>query len=68
MGLIDDKGAASILKWLDNGKKFEPKIVEINTEKLPLELKVRNDNEEATLMMILMRNGIKFNITKFSDN
>jgi hypothetical protein len=66
MGLIDDKGAASILKWMDSGKKFEPKTIKIDINGEPFELIVKNDNEEATLQMILMRNGIKF--TKFSDN
>ena len=68
MSLIDEKQTASILGWLDAGKKYEPKVVKIKAGLDSLELKVKNDTEQATLELILMRNGIKFDITKFSEN
>jgi hypothetical protein len=67
MTLIDDKGAASIVKWLDSGKKYDPQTFTILTE-TPIDLHVKNDSEEATLRLILMRNGLKFTINKFCEN
>lgn len=67
MTLIDDKGAASILKWMDAGKKYDPQVFTILTEPA-IDIQVKNDSEEATLRMILMRNGLKFTINKFCEN
>lgn len=67
MPLIDEKGVATAMKWINNGKKFDARKIKINSE-IPIEILVKNEDELGILKFLLMRSKINYDITKVSEN
>lgn len=65
--LIDDAGAKAIAGWLKK-ETNENHLVSFTINGTIVTLSTNTENEFGTLKLILMRNGIRFDIDKISKN